>query len=254
MKNKAFLLLFILFFVEASQAQKPSQKDQWFVGVSAGTQFGEATARGINVTNQTTPIGGMSVAYGLTEEVKIQMEVLFDRRSIGATSVLHGFYFANDSSEVLCTNCYYIYDINFTTNYLQIPLLLHYAKAKGNFQIGLQGGVYYALLMGNTHEGVEIINFDSAGLSAYPQHGLTPGLSVQNFSGSSINVINTYDAGILVGLAANYYLGKRMTLALEGRFKIGIVNFYENPEMPEITYKSYVLRLGLNYQFEKRHP
>jgi hypothetical protein len=254
MKSKAIILLLLMLFVEALQAQRLSQKNQWFVGVSGGPQFGEAIGRGINVFNQTTAIGGLSLAYGLNEDVKLQMELMFDTRTIRANSLLRGFYFINDTSAALCANCDYLYDVSFTTHYLQIPLLIHYAKAKGNFQIALQAGAYYALLLSNTYDGVEILNFDSTGLAAYPHYGLVPGLTVTNFEGTSINVINTYDAGILVGLSANYYLGNRFTLTLDGRFQVGLVGMYENPEMPEITYKSYVVRFGLMYQLQQRNP
>lgn len=254
MKNKAFLLLLLMLFVDVLQAQKPLQKNQWFVGVSGGPQFGEAIGRGINVFNKTTAIGGLSVAYGLSEDVKLQMEFMYDRRSIRANSALRGFYFINDTSQAFCAYCDYLYDVRFTTHYLQIPLLIHYAKARGNFQIALQAGAYYALLLNNTYDGVEMLNFDSTGLSAYPHYGLVHGLTVTNYEGTSINLINTYDAGILVGLSANYYLGNRFTLTLDGRFQVGLAAMYENPEMPEITYKSYVVRFGLMYQLQQRYP
>lgn len=240
---------------ETSRAVKlraePQQKGKWFAGLSGGMLFGDTdmSGRNFNVTNMNSFQSGLVLGYGLTEEFRIQAEFLFERRGFRSTQSITGFRLT-DTSEHVCWQCYYDYDVTFISDYLHLPLLIQYGKAKGPMQISVQAGLYYSLLLINNHHGYEAFYLDPEGADPFLQQGFEPGLLKIIYSGPTTNVINTYDAGLLLGLGFGYELGQHFTIQFDGRLQVGFAGIFENPQMPVLNFKSYVVRCGFMYKFK----
>lgn len=253
MKKILLFFVFLLFFFGSVNGQSISQKGSWFVGITGGPLFGDTDANAINskTTNKKSIQAGGTFAYGLTDDLRLQFEMLFERRGFQSQRFVNGFRLTDTSSHV-CWECFYAYDVTYFSDYLQLPLLVHYSKKKGHFEFAAQAGLFYSLLLVNNHTGYEELYLDPVSADSFLQYGFEPGYSRIIYSGPTSNVINTYDAGILIGLSGNYNIYGPLSVSLEGRLQLGFAGIYENPEMPDLNFKSYIIRLGLMYNLPKK--
>jgi hypothetical protein len=236
-----------------ASAQSQLQKGSWFIGLAGGPLFGDtdANSQNSNTLNKRSFQTGITVAYSFTADLKLQFEMLFERRGFQSERYVNGFRLTDTSSHV-CWECFYAYNVTYFSDYLQMPLLINYSKKKGAFEIAAQAGLFYSLLLVNNHSGYEELYLDPVSADSFLRFGFEPGYSRILYSGPTTNVINTYDAGILIGLSGNYHVFGPLFATLEGRLQLGFAGIYENPEMPDLNFKSYIIRLGLMYNLPKK--
>ncbi len=231
----------------------PNKKDSWVIGISGGAMFGNINMAGQNysIKDKKTFQAGLIAGYGLSEDVRIQLELLFERRAFALQRFINGFMLS-DTSEHICWECYYAYDVSYISDYLQLPLVFNYTRQRGSFSFGAEAGVYLALLLVNNQKGTEELYLDPVGADSFVSFGFEPGYSRVVYSGATANVINTYDTGLLLGLTGGYQLTSNFALTLNGRLQLGFTGVFENPQMPMLNFSSYTLRMGLSYQFNRQ--
>lgn len=187
--------------------------------------------------------GGL-VRYGLSDEFSIQLELLYEQRNFATNTNLMGLRPGTDFRQV-CWDCYFRSDVAYKSDFFLLPISGNYEMRRNRFVVHAQAGLFYALLMANHHNGFEELYLDPAGMSNITDPYLEPGLYRAVFTGLSTNVINTYDAGFLLGVGLSFAISEKTELMLGGRTQIGFAGIYENPNMPVVNYKSYVFRFGL---------
>ena len=231
----------------------PNKKDSWFIGLTGGATFGNINMAGQNfsIEDKRTFQAGLIAGYGISEDVRIQFELLFERRGFALQRFINGFML-NETSEHICWDCYYSYDVGYISDYFQLPLVFNYTRQRGSFSFGAEAGVYLALLLVNNQKGKEELYLDPVGADSFISFGYEPGYSRVVYSGATTNLINTYDAGLILGLTGGYQLTNNFAMTINGRLQLGFTGVFENPQMPMLNYSSYSLRMGLSYQFNKR--
>ncbi len=194
--------------------------------------------------------GGI-VRYGLSDEFSIQLELIYEQRNFATNTNLMGLRPGTDFQQV-CWDCYFRSNVAYKSDFLVFPFSGNYEMRRNRFVVHAQAGLFYALLLANYHNGFEELYLDPAGMSDITNPYMEPGLYRTVFSGLSANVINTYDAGFLLGVGLSFAMTEKTILILSGRTQIGFAGIYENPNMPVVSYKSYLLQLGLMRKIYQR--
>jgi len=251
MLKKTLLISIIIllgFGAFAQNAETP--RPAWYIGFTGGAAFGDIANTSFAYKLSDSPgmqIGGV-FGYNLTRNLSIQVEAVFERRTFRMERYINGFRL-NDTSNYVCWDCFYGFDVTYSSDYLSLPILLNYHRGNDRFGIHIQGGIYYSLLLVNNYDGYEAFYFDPVGANSFiPIY--EPGTYREIFSGPSTNLINTYDIGAIIGLAGKYKLSPTIDLMLETRLTLGYAGIFENPQMILLNYKGYVVRAGFIYFFQ----
>lgn len=238
--------------MNSSYAQVDNHDDYWYMGASGGISFGDVTSASLiyTTTNKNGfQVGGL-IGYQFSPEFSMQIEAMMEKRSFRTERYISGFRLI-DTSNIVCWECYYAYDVVFTSDYLTFPLVLNYTKAKGDFGLTAHCGLFFSLLLNSNYQGYEEIYLDPVGADSFIAYDFEPGIFKLIFTGPTKDLINTYDAGLLIGLSGKYMLNKSIDLTIESRMQLGFVTLYENPQMPELNNKSLVLRTGIIYKLNR---
>lgn len=225
------------------QAQQAPELSRWRVGVAGGVLMGDIANTSVIYSLSDKPsvhIAGI-LGYQISPDFMIQAELLYERRIFRSERYITGFRLS-DTSSYICWDCTYSYDVSYSSDYITIPVLLSYARSKNKWSLYAQGGVYYSVLLVNNHSGLEAFNLPAIGANPFVAYGYEPGTYRTVYSGKSNNVINTYDGGLMMGLALRRKFSPVIEAGIEARLQIGFAGIYENPQMIVINHKGIVAR------------
>ena len=223
-----------------------AQKGVLWLGLSGGYLKGDIANSSL-LTDFIDKPGfqtGVLLRYGLNDDFAVQAELIYEQRNFATNSNILGLRPGTDIREV-CWECYFRSNISYKSDFFLLPVSGVYERRHDRFILHAQAGLFYALLMSNTHNGFEELYLDPAGMAYITNPLMEPGLYRTVYSGLSNNVINTFDAGFRLGIGAAYLISPKTELMLNGLTQIGFAGIYENPNMPTVSYKSYVVRIGL---------
>jgi opacity protein-like surface antigen len=242
MKNLLISALLISLLAQPAIAQKGAL----WGGFSAGYLKGDIANSSL-LTDFVDYPGfqtGAFLQFGLQDEFAVQLELLYEQRNFATNNNILGLRPGTNFNEV-CWPCYFRSNISYQSDFIVFPISIKYEHQRNSLIIHAQAGLFYALLISNFHNGFEELYLDPSGMSGITDPLMEPGLYRTVYSGLSTNVINTYDAGFLLGVGLSYAIGPKTKLMLNGRSNIGFAGIYENPKMPVVNYKSYLLSLAL---------
>jgi len=112
----------------------------------------------------------------------------------------------------------------------------------------IKGGLYYSLLLSAYEDGSEVEYLDPVQAAPFADYNIYPGLYVNVFKGTTDKLLNTYDAGVILGLGATYALNNSLALLAEANLQVGFQPIFESPEMIAIYHKAFQLRGGIVYR------
>lgn len=246
-------ILIILLFASANLlfAQEELPVQRWYLGLSigVGTMDMNSNSIDLNVINHTNPVGGIFVQYQLNEQLSLRLGAEFDKREFGLQLGYQGMRY-DDTSTYVCYSCSYEYNITYSNYYLTFPLLFQYSKSTNKFAFNFKGGLYYSFLLSSYQYGYEELYIDPVeGLPFYHlDNNIEPGLFRIVYRGETENIINTYDAGIMLGIGGTYVLSNKIAILLEGNMQVGFQSVFLNPTMINLMHRSFQLRGGLIYR------
>lgn len=129
--------------------------------------------------------------------------------------------------------------------YIQLPLLTHISFGSSKFKGYVNLGPEIAYMIGNSISA----NFD------YRDYQSVPGFPVQNRMNDQMvmDIKNKFDYGISGGLGMEYFVNRRHSVTLEGRFYYGLGNIY--PDKKKDTFSasrgmSIQVTLGYNLRLK----
>lgn len=253
MRNLLFLLCFVLLTLGV-KAQPSKDNGKWFVGLTGGAIISDMKNASIfyHMTDKQSFTAGGVLGYQISKDLSLQVEMVYEQRIFRSQKNSTGLRL-HDTSRYVCRTCFYNYDVAFTSDYLTLPLIVSYMKSKKRLSFNMQAGLYYSMLLMNNNQGFEEFYLDPVGAARFIPYGFEPGRFRKIYSGAATNLINTYDAGLLLGVAGKFSLQKHIDVLLEGRMQIGFVGIFENPQMVELNYKGYLLRAGLLYKLKRAY-
>lgn len=129
--------------------------------------------------------------------------------------------------------------------YIQLPLLTHISFGSSKFKGFVNLGPEVAYMIGNSVSA----NFD------YLDYSSIPGFPVENRMNEQMvmKIKNKFDYGISAGVGMEYFVNRRHSVALEGRFYYGLGNIY--PDKKKDTFSasrgmSFQITLGYNMRLK----
>ncbi|MBG0781296.1 MAG: PorT family protein [Bacteroidales bacterium] len=251
-KITSFLILLFLSNQLIAQQKIPAQR--WYTGLSVGAGITDISSgtTDIRVINSNGFVGGPFLQYQINEQFSVRVGAEFDSREFGMEVYYQGMRYTDTSTHV-CYSCRYSYENTHTSYYLTFPLLLQYSQYRNKFGLTIKGGVYYSLLLISYQDGFEELYIDpEEGLPFYQiDNSIEPGHFINQYKGEALNVMNTYDAGIMLGLGGTYALNNKLALLLEGNLQVGFQGVFENPGMISLIHRAFQLRGGLIYRLTR---
>ncbi|MBU1369341.1 MAG: PorT family protein [Bacteroidetes bacterium] len=249
---KHLFLWIIVLLLSASQisAQEETNPQRWYLGLYAGTNISDlsTTALDLRFKNQNGLLAGISLRYQLNENFSLKSGIEFDQRRFGMEANYQGLRYVDDTSMHICYSCRYEYEHIINGMYVTVPLVFQYGKNIGRIGFHVKGGLYYSLLLQAYHDGQELEYFDPVEALPFLQFGYEPGLFVNSFNGKAENLLNTNDAGIILGVGGTYALGSRLAFLAEANLQVGFKPLFESPDFIAIYHSAFQFRGGLVYR------
>jgi hypothetical protein len=247
--RKKLLLIFICFAGISATAQLSEVSDKWQAGIMGGVSFNNLTGSSITAAfgGKEGFMSGIFLEYQVNEVLQVRLEFNFEQRNVTYGSFASGLR-EYDTSAYVCRNCYYAFDIAYTNSYLTIPLYAQYTRQQDRLHIGARIGLYYSILMHSWQDGYEELYIDPVGSVPFTLPSIRPGLYRLHISSEAVDVINTYDAGLILAIFAKYDLSPRITFQADGSLWLGFAGLFENPAMVVVNNRTYLLRVGLGYK------
>lgn len=246
------LLLFsaLLLHINAQAQEKPNHGG-WFAGMHGGAVLNDMANSSFyfQFDNKTSVMAGGLIGYHFGRNMSLQLEANFERRAFNTSRYVNGLRLT-DTSNYVCWQCYYDFNVDYVSDYLSFPLLFNYARMQKKLTFGVQAGLYYAILLVNNHDGKETYYLDPVGAAPFLP-SFEPGTFTTVYSGASANIMNTYDTGLILGIFVKYAILPEISVTADARVISGFTGIYENPQMPVINFKGFSFRAGLQYGFIK---
>ncbi len=249
MRIKLVLILFLIINGVFAQQELPSQR--WYIGLSMGANISDmnTVSRDLQINNSTGALGGMFFQYQINEQFSVRLGAELDQRKFGMALAYQGMRY-DDTSSYICYSCRYEYDYSLTSYYLNFPVLIQYGQYRNKLGLVVKGGIYYALLLTSYHDGYEELYIDPEQGFAFYQidDNIQPGIFKTVYNGEAESVMNTYDAGIMVGIGGTYAINNKLAFLIEGNLQVGFQSVFENPAMINLMHRAFQIRGGLIYR------
>lgn len=247
MRLKLFLILAVFLFQFVATAQQEQHTEGWYIGFTGGMLLGDIPNANFyqQMKNRPSFTAGGLLGYQFRNSFSLQLEVNFERRIFNASRYISGLRLT-DTSTYVCWQCYYDFQVDYVSEYISFPFLFNYSSTQKRLTFGVQAGLYYSILLVNNHQGTETYYLDPLGAAPFSPE-FEPGTFTTVYSGVSENIINTYDAGMLLGISSKYAVNNDWKLSAEARLIAGFTGIWENPQMPLVNFRGYVFRLGVYY-------
>lgn len=242
-------MLLLLFYGLMSTAQSKADFQRWYIGVFGGTNILDLSSSSFDLrfNNETALLAGLSLQYVLNENFSLKSGMEYDQRKFGMEAHYQGLRLA-DTSSYVCYSCRYDYTHQISGYYLTIPLVFQYSKNSNRFGLHIKAGLYYSLLLSAYEDGREEEYLDPVQAAPFTEYGIMPGLYVNVFKGTTDMLLNTYDAGLILGLGGTYALNNSLALLAEANLQVGFQPIFESPEFIAIYHKAFQLRGGIVYR------
>jgi hypothetical protein len=250
------LLLLGLFVMSMAIAygQKSESNKNWQFGVNGGMLTGSVSSS--NSSFDFSPKkgfkSGMSATYFFNESFALGTGIEFERRGFTSKVFNSGLQITDNSYYYICLECYYASEVDYQSFYLTFPLFVEYHWLMSDISIFVKGGIYYSLMLKTYQDGYEEMYIDNIAGLPFIKYGFEPGQYRNYFIGNALDVANTYDGGILVGLGISYLLQKNIGVFVDASLQTSVVGYFENPEMVMIQVNSSMFRGGLFYRMDPK--
>jgi hypothetical protein len=264
-KSRSFLTLlllisgFLAFSQEEGFAEFETRKGSFNVGAEGGVQF--TNIRSSNSVFQSTGKMGYTIGafgdYYFTNNLRLRVALNYDNRAFQINSSLP---LLDTAGKVGAS--YYLYQVDYSLNYLTIPVSIIFNRGSEKFKLLLQLNLYYSIFLGANMEGGEdfYIAPDEAG-NLPDDSDLLPGHNFYAYSGPTeglayafnqqLERFNSFDLGVNLMIGAIYQITPTVGLSLSVGFTYGFADAYENPELDSQWSQITKINLGFAYTLWK---
>jgi hypothetical protein len=253
----ATLLFLVIFSNNNMLAQETNSSKKASFGFEAGYQF---TTIFDNQAYSKLPKGksgynaGLFAEYPVAHLISVRLGLYFDRRGFISQDYLTpiGELQSNDSVYVSYAS-YYATDLDYSLNYLSIPLSFIYTKRIEKFALSLQVTVYYSLLLSAKKNG-------TTELYIYPDHApnferpeyQVPGSTITRFNNENVmQAFTSNDWGVQLSLGLNYQISPQIGIFLSPGFTIAFQQLYADPLRNSKWNNIYKVNAGIKYTLKQ---
>jgi hypothetical protein len=236
-------------------AQFETRKGKFNIGVEGGVQFTDISTSG-SIYQSTSGLGYALSAFGdyyISNDFRLRMALGYDNRAYQMNASLP---LADTAGNI--GNSYYLYQVDYSMNYLTIPVGIVYTRGGEKFKIHLQFNFYYSILLGATMEGAEDFYVAPEDVGSIPDDSdLLPGHNVYAYSGPATGVaysfntrndeFSSFDFGINFLLGGHYQVTPSVGIHLSLGFTYGLADVFINPQLDSRWSQITKVNLGFAY-------
>lgn len=253
-------LLFIVFLVISINTELLSQQensnDRISIGFEGGYQF---TSIYDSYAYSVLPKGKSGYNFGLYGDYKLGSSIKFglglylDKRGFKSNDYLNPIgELQSDDSVYVSYASYYQTDLDYSFNYLTIPISLIYYRESDKISLYLKASLYYSLLLNARKNG-------STELYIYPDHApnfedeelRVPGSTITNFNNEDVfDTFNTDDWGVQLNIGFMYKLSDRIGIHFTPGLTLAFQQLYADPVRSSKWNNIYRVNMGLNYKIK----
>ena len=239
----------LLFTVSSVFSQTVEEDKRIYIGFEGGVQFTKISDS-YAFSNLPKSKSGFSTGffadYKFTDLVKVRVGLYYDNRGFIQQDV---FTPIRDSA-FISYNSYFATDLNYTLNYLTIPLSIFYTKGNDKFAFYIQGSIYYSILL-NAHR------TGHTELYIFPEHAQyfeTPEFQVAGSTITNYNKEDVYDTfsgndwGVQLFFGALYHINKKISIQLSPGFTVAFADLYADPSRNSKWSSIYKINAGIIYK------
>jgi hypothetical protein len=253
-KISAILIVITFFSITNLKSQTEQNKSKISFGIEGGVQFTNIYDRETYSTLPKTKTGftsGIFGNYDLSENVKLRLGLYYDKRGFKIEDYLTPISELQEDDSVYVSYASYYYEkLDYSLNYLTIPISLLYSKGNEKFEFFIEGGVYYSILLNASRNG-------NTELYIYPDHAANfenpllqiPGSSITNFNNEDVlQYFTGNDWGILLSFGGVYHLNKNIDFQFSPETCFSFENLYANPVRSSKWNRIYRINAGIIYK------
>lgn len=191
--------------------------------------------------------------YKLGSSIKFGLGLYFDKRGFKSNDFLSPIGELQDDDSVYVSYAsYYQTDLDYTLNYLTLPISIIYYRESEKVSLYLKASLYYSLLINARENG-------STELYIYPDHApnfenpelQVPGSTVTKYNNEDVyEDFNADDWGVQLNLGFMYKLSERIGIHFTPGITLAFQQLYANPVRISKWNNIYRVNVGLNYKLK----
>lgn len=247
-------VLLVILTITNLRSQNEEIENKISIGFEIGPQFtsvSDSYAYSVLPKSKVGFNAGIFGEYKLTDLVKVRLGAYYDNRGFKGQDFISPISELQDDDSVYVSYAsYYSEDLNYTLNYLTIPISIIYSKGNEKFSFFLQGSLYYSLLLNASVNG-------TTDLYIYPEHApkfedpelQVPGNTITEYDNKDItNNFTSNDWGVQLFFGFIYNINSKIGLQISPGLTVGFQNLYANPSRVSKWNNVYKINAGIVYK------
>lgn len=246
----------LLLFATSSLISQTENTDKRIsIGFEGGIQFTkiyDSQAYSNLPKSKTGFSAGFFGDYKFSELIKARIGLYYDNRGFINQDVLSPISETQGDSDYVSYGSYFATDMDYTLNYLTIPLSIFYTKGTDKLSFFLQGSIYYSILISAHRTGF-------TDLYIYPDHASefenpelqNPGSTITEYNNEDVyNSFNGNDWGVQLFFGAIYHINPNLSLQFSPGFTIAFGDLYADPLRNSKWSSIYKINAGIIYKIK----
>jgi hypothetical protein len=236
-------------------AQFETRKGKFNIGVEGGVQFTDISTNG-SLYRPTSGLGYAISAFGdyhISNDFRLRVALGYDNRAYQMDASMP---LADTAGNI--GNSYYFYQVDYTMDYLTIPIGILYTRGGEKFKILLQLNFYYSILLGASMEGAEDFYVAPEDIGSIPDDSnLLPGHNVYTYGGPATGLaysfntrndeFNSFDFGVNFLIGGLYQVTPSVGIHLSLGFTYGLAAVFIDPQLDSRWSQITKVNLGFAY-------
>jgi len=250
-------ILFALIFIASNLiSQTENVEKKISLGFETGVQFTKIYDSWAysNLPKSKTGFNvGFFGDYKFSELVKARVGLYYDNRGFIKQDIITPIAeVQSDNSVYVSYSSYFAEDLDYTLNYLTIPLSIFYTKGNDKFTFFLQGSIYYSILLNAKRNGTTNLYIDPDHAPNFENKEKYPsGLTTTNYNDEDVTTIfNGNDWGIQIFFGAMYHINQNFSVQLSPGFTMAFENLYADPTRSSKWNSIYKINAGIIYNLK----
>lgn len=261
-----YLISVLLLAAVSLTAQEIEKKGHFSIGIEGGPQI--TNIKGFaGIYNPVSKVGFYTGVYGdyfISNSFRLRLGAYYDNRRFGLEGYLP--YLATPvegDSTYYSFESYYLYQVDYSLNYLTIPIGIVYAKGNEKFKILIEANFYYSLFLFASRDGVDNFYIYPDHASYFTDLGLGPGNNYYEYTGNAEGFafnqdnqqfyFNNYDFGFNFMIGAMYFVTERISINAGIGFALSIPNVFQDDRIDSGWSQQTKFNIGVAYLFKKKN-
>ncbi len=254
--NAFFVSLLVLLINTDLFAQQEKSNNRISIGFEGGYQYTnvyDSEAFTVLPKGKSGYNFGVFGDYKLGASIKFGLGLYLDKRGFKSNDYLSPIgELQSDDSIYVSYASFYQTDLDYSFNYLTIPVSLIYYRESEKISIYLKASLYYSLLLSASKNGsTELYIFPDHAPNFEAEELRVPGSTITNFNNEDVfDNFNTDDWGVQLNLGLIYKLNDRVGIHFSPGLTLAFQQLYADPVRSSKWNNIYRVNVGINYKLK----